>query len=187
MRKGRLLSILCTAIIIASCASTGTAGSAAGGPDLVSASLLSVRDVRNEFGLAYAENPFLFATTFQTTDFLVVKIAVRASARETFSVLQSEALDQSGTVFASAYNRADFKQQAEYMSAQIIDQSMRRNKIGWYYLPSTTFTVDPGQHEYIIVLGGKHPLPAAGLSVVVRVTLNDVESDFTLGVPEKQK
>jgi hypothetical protein len=181
----RLLSLLAS-LILGSCASTRNAGTGAGGPDFLSATLLDTRQVRSEFGLAYADNPFLFPTTFQTTDFIVVKLTARTSAKGSLSVLQSEATDGTGTVRATAYDRATFKQVAESMSTQVMDQSIRRNKIGWYYLPSTDLSLDPGQHEYVLVLGGTHPLPE-GLTVILRVTLNGVEQDFTLGVPGKPK
>jgi hypothetical protein len=186
MRTTLCLLVLLASLILGSCASTGTAGPGAGGPDFVSASLMDTRQVRTEFGLAYADNPFQFPTTFQTTDFIVVKIVVRTSAKAAFSVLQAEGMDQSGKVYASAYDRATFKQVAESMSTQVMDQSMRRNKIGWYYLPANDISLDAGQHEYVLVLGGTHPLPE-GLTVIVRVTVNGVETDFTLGVPQKPK
>jgi hypothetical protein len=185
----RLLTALVVALVLGACSSTGSAGSRPAGSDFASVSLLTMREIRSEFGSSFADNPFFFPTSFliqQSTDYLVLKLAVDTAAPAALAVLQAEAVDAAGKVRATPFDRASFRKEAEGLSAQVMNQDSRRNKIEWYYLPSLNLSVAAGSHRYVLVLGGAHPFPE-DLTVVVRLTLNGVEQDFTLGVPEKQK
>lgn len=186
MMKGKLVLLAAAAasIILASCASSP--GPDSGSMEPVTASVLTLPQIRAQFGPMFADNPFIFASGAlvpTTVDYIVLEIVINAKESTHVLVTETDAVDSSGKMVADYYTRETFGKVAAMSSTQVQNQGPRQGKIDWYYLPSRSFDVKPGQHKYIVVLAGTHPLPD-NVQAIVHVTLGDEqEKDFTIPVP----
>jgi hypothetical protein len=176
-------------ILVTGCA---TAAAKNTGPltDSVSLTLLSDKDVKNEFGWNYATNPFMARVgTFVAGgyDYVVARLEVVTDAGATFELLQAGVVNKDDKIKAWFYDRSDFADFAASYGQTQDDNAMerRRNVINWYYLPSRTMDLKHGVYKYIMVFMGKHPLPD-NLVAHVLLSVNDQVHEFNLPVPNVQ-
>jgi hypothetical protein len=148
---------------------------------------MTAKEVRTEYGFDASANPFLFPSAFllpKTTDYLVLKLVISTKGPADLDLQQVAATDEKGKVRAEAYDRAAFTKEAASLSSQIENQTPRQNTIRWNYLPALTTRVDPGMHAYVLVLGGKHPLPDS-TTLHVSLTLNGQPQSIDIPVAEE--
>ncbi len=189
-RKALFFSV-CAAflILLAGCASSAGRVSdsiTAGNPeDPVSIVVLSYNDVRAQYGPTFLNDPFIApAGTIMPTanDYIVLKLNFNLPEKAAFMLLRAEVTDDRGKILAGYMTRAKFADFAMQQSPDLADNTLKRNKIDWYYLPNPIMTVDAGKHSYLVVLVGKHPIPDTG-TIHVAVSLDNKATTFDLLVP----
>jgi hypothetical protein len=172
---------------LAGCATTGSSTTGESlTQDSVSVTLVSESDLRARFGRTPADNPFVAAlpTLFpKPYDFVAMSIDVASPSGGDLEILQAEAQNEKGKVFATYYTRQDFAKLAASLTYDDTKTALLQNKISWYYLPANKTRVKSGKSAYLLILVGKHPLPSE-LTAGVRVLFNDEEKDFTLPIPD---
>ena len=131
------------------------------------------------------DNPFVAPapSVFPSyNDYIVLKLNFNTMGAVPLILQRAEVTDERGKAFASFMSREKFQEFAMNQSPEQANNTLKRNKIGWYYLPQTTITLDAGKHSYLIVMVGKHPIPDTA-TIHIAVTLNNVDKDFDIPVP----
>jgi len=172
-------------LIAVGCATTG--GASASLTNSVSAVLLSPKQVRSDYGYSFSQNPFIApGPSIMPTyyDFLVVKLTISAASDSEFALLKAKAEDMDGTTRATYANREEFTGFIDKLSLpDSPSATMRRDKVGWYYLPAEKFQVKRGHHSYAVVLIGKHPI---GNNVTIDLMVSLAGNIQSLQIPVPQ-
>jgi hypothetical protein len=171
-RKAAYTMVMALLLVLLGCA--GGARPQEEGPsglpeEPVTVAVISVRELRSQFGHSFSENPFLspkHLITRKSFDFIVLRLKVPGATE--LELLQADAVGETGKICASFYPRNKFTDLAKFFSAQERDIMTKTNKIDWYYLPAERMRVPSGSRSYLFVLVGKHPLPE---KVIARVRL----------------
>jgi hypothetical protein len=148
----------------------------------VSVTIVPPREVRLQYGRSFDDNPFLSPKsliTRKSVEFIVLRLEV--TGERELELLEADAVDESGAIWASFYTKRDFTELALFLSAPSMDNTTKRNKIDWYYLPSGKVRVRSGSHSYLLVLVGKPPFPES-LTARVKLLLGTEELDFEVPV-----
>jgi len=147
----------------------------------VTVAVIPVRELRSQFGRASSENPFLTPKPLirrKPVDFIVLRLKVLGATE--LELLQADAVDEAGKIFASFYPKNKFVDLVKFYSRHEQDAMTKTNKIGWYYLPAQRMRVPSGSHSYILVLVGKPPLPE---KVIARVRLLVANEEKSFEIP----
>jgi len=161
---------------------TVTVGSA---DDAVSLAILSERDVRLKYGRTFTENPFVAPapSVFPAyNDYIVLQLNFNTRGKVPLVLQRAEVTDDRGKQFATFMTRDKFTDFAMNLSPDQAANTLRRDKIGWYYLPQTSMTLEAGTHSYLLVMVGAHPIPDTA-TIHVEVTINGIDRDFDMPVP----
>jgi hypothetical protein len=164
---------------------TTTTVSAGDPGDPVSLVVLSEKDVRAQYGRTFMENPYISPSSSilpTYNDYVVVKLNFNTMGSVPMIVQRAEVTDDRGKDFASFMTREKFEEFAMNQSPDQANNTLKRNMIGWYYLPQTTMTLEAGKHSYLIVMVGRHPIPDTA-TIHIDVSLNNVDRTFDIPVP----
>jgi hypothetical protein len=166
------------------CLDTGAVPEQGNPADPVSVAVVSGKELRAKYGSSFRDNPFILSkpTIAQKTyDFVVLRLVISAASPTDMELLQADAVDGTGAVCADSYDRARFTDLAMQFSGPYMDNAAKSNRIVWYYLPSARLRVPTGNHVYLVVLVGTHPLPET-VTARVRVLWAGEEKSFELPV-----
>ena len=188
MRKLVLLAVVVFVLLASGCESTknsfatismGTAD------DPVFLQVLSEHDVRLKYGATFMDDPFVSATgTLLPTynDYIVLKLNFNNPTKVPFMLLRAEVSDERGKIFATYMTREKFTSFAMDQSPDQANNTVKRNKIEWYYLPNPIMTIDSGRQSYLLILVGKHPIPDTA-TIHVAVSVGNQAKSFDIPVP----
>jgi hypothetical protein len=150
--------------------------------DRVSLTVVPRKELRRKYGSTMFENPFLAPKpliTRRAFEFIVLRLT--AVGKTELVLLQAEAVDQAGRVWASFYPRDEFADLSLSFTEQAEDNTDKKNQIGWYYLPSERMQVPSGSHSYLLALVGEYPFPET-VTVRVRLRVGGEEKSFEFQV-----
>jgi len=154
--------------------------------DPVSLVVLSARDVRSpSYGTTFLDNPFIAATGTllpSYNDYIVLQLNFNNPKSVPIVILRADVEDDRGKVLASYMTKEKFTDFAMTQSPDQANNTLKRNRIDWYYLPNPIMTVDAGKHSYLLVLVGPHPIPDTA-TIHVAIAVENVATAFDEPVP----
>ena len=188
-----LVAVVGAALILAACASTpvGPQQGPVANAELedgtsITLAVLGGKEVKALFGSDPEVNPFIIKYSMigaRSLDYLVVRLTIDTGAAMSVELVDAAAVDESGTIRSTAFDRSRFIEEAAALAPMIENQARREDTIRQNYIPAGSFTVNKEKRSWVIVLRGSHPFPPS-LRVCVRGLINGALQEMELPIPD---